>query len=403
MTAVSGCYRKPALALARTRGAKADLWPGTALVAQGPVGRSPEPCRAGAQAGGPCGGPCRRPGRRPRLATRTLNQKRHLTVYQLEEQDERIGTQKILCPFTGRPVTGRPVMADPLWPTRFGRPVTGTTNPRHSSGFANPAGTGSKHFAPPHLLGPRTIARQCSQGRRTVTISESGSEMELAARAQAPGKDWPAAEGPVTERPEKEWKSNSGGTNASMRSAAVPTLVQEAKRGNPEAWGELVARFGLMIAATGRRYRLTPADVAELQQTTWLRLVENIHRVEQPERIGGWLATTARRESLQLVRKAARYRPGADQMLANMPDNHLPEPDAAPHCGRTRSDAARRLGTFAASMPRRSSRASSAMTPLVTRNLSALLQMPVGSIGPTRARCLQHLRRLVEGEGVSAA
>ena len=47
--------------------------------------------------------------------------------------------------------------------------------------------------------------------------------------------------------------------------------------------------FGGMIAATGRRYRLTAADVAELQQTTWLRLVENLHRIEQPERVGvGW-------------------------------------------------------------------------------------------------------------------
>ena len=91
-----------------------------------------------------------------------------------------------------------------------------------------------------------------------------------------------------------------------------------------------MARFGGMIAATGRRYRLTPSDVSELQQTTWLRLVENLHRIEQPERVGGWLATTARRESLQLLRRAGKYHSGADQMLANMPDKHLPDPDARP-------------------------------------------------------------------------
>jgi RNA polymerase sigma factor (sigma-70 family) len=229
-----------------------------------------------------------------------------------------------------------------------------------------------------------------------VTISERGSEMELATRAHGAGKD-----GVATERPEKEWKT-SGGSNASLRSAPVPTLVQEAKDGNPAAWGELVARFGVMIAATGRRYRLTPADVAELQQTTWLRLVENIHRVEQPERIGGWLATTARRESLQLVRKAARYRPGADQMLANMPDNHLPEPDARPIAGE-------RDAMLRAAWERLQPRCQEILSRLVSddpvgyKDLSALLQMPVGSIGPTRARCLQHLRRLVEGEGVNAA
>ena len=78
-------------------------------------------------------------------------------------------------------------------------------------------------------------------------------------------------------------------TGVSLQSASIPALVEEAKDANPEAWTKLVSRFGMMIAATGRRYRLTPADVAELQQTTWLRLVENIHRVEQPERsVGGW-------------------------------------------------------------------------------------------------------------------
>ena len=71
--------------------------------------------------------------------------------------------------------------------------------------------------------------------------------------------------------------------------------MQKAREGNAAAWEELVARFGGMIAATGRRYRLSPSDLAELQQTTWLRLVENLHRIDQPERVGGWLATTARR------------------------------------------------------------------------------------------------------------
>ncbi len=133
---------------------------------------------------------------------------------------------------------------------------------------------------------------------------------------------------------EKERPSRgTGWTGASPQSASIPALVEEAKGGNPEAWSELVSRFGMMIAATGRRYRLTPADVAELQQTTWLRLVENIHRVEQPERLGGWLATTARRESLHLLRRASRYCSGADQMLANIPDSHLPEPDARPIAG----------------------------------------------------------------------
>jgi RNA polymerase sigma factor (sigma-70 family) len=163
------------------------------------------------------------------------------------------------------------------------------------------------------------------------------------------------------------------------------------------AWHELVVRFGGMIAATGRRYRLTPADVAELQQITWLRLVENVHRIEQPERVGGWLATTARRESLQLLKRAAKYHSGADEMLANTPDQHLPEPDAGPI-------AEERAAVVHKAWERLTPRCQELLSllmmddPLGYKDLSKLLRVPVGSLGPTRGRCLEKLRRLVAEE-----
>ena len=188
---------------------------------------------------------------------------------------------------------------------------------------------------------------------------------------------------------------------SSLQTASVATLVMRARKGDPGAWEELVARFGGMIAATGRRYRLGAPDVAELQQTTWLRLVENLHRIEQPERVGGWLATTARRESLQLLKRAAKYHGGADEMLANMPDRHLPEPDARPIA--EERDVVLRAA-WGRLKPRCHELLSLLMTddPLEYKDLSALLQMPVGSIGPTRQRCLEHLRKLVEEEGMTS-
>ena len=180
----------------------------------------------------------------------------------------------------------------------------------------------------------------------------------------------------------------------------VASLVLKAREGDPSAWSELVARFGTMIAAIGRRYRLTPPDVAELQQTTWLRLVENVNRIEQPERVGGWLATTARRESLQLLRKAAKYHGATDQMLANTPDRHLPEPDAGPI-------AEERDAVLRAAWDRLGPRCQQLLSVLVTdeapsyKDVSRLLQMPLGSIGPTRQRCLKHLRGLIEEEGLT--
>jgi RNA polymerase sigma factor (sigma-70 family) len=180
-----------------------------------------------------------------------------------------------------------------------------------------------------------------------------------------------------------------------LQSASVATLVLRAREADPRAWEELVARFSGMIAATGRRYRLTPADVAELQQTTWLRLVENLHRIDQPERVGGWLATTARRESLALLRRASKYRPGADQMLANMADKHLPDPDARP-IAEERNVVVR--AAWEQLRPRCQELLSLLIEddPMGYKDLSKLLDMPVGSIGPTRSRCLEYLRRNVE-------
>jgi RNA polymerase sigma factor (sigma-70 family) len=182
--------------------------------------------------------------------------------------------------------------------------------------------------------------------------------------------------------------------------ASVATLVEKAGEGCSKAWRELVARFDGMIVATGRRYRLSPADIGELQQTTWLRLVENIYKIEHPERVGGWLATTARRECLQLLKRSSKYRSGADQMLANMPDRHLPEPDARPIADER--DAVLRAA-WSRLKPRCQELLSLLMVddPLGYKDLSNLLKVPVGSIGPTRGRCLEHLRRLVAEEGLT--
>ncbi|HUI03333.1 MAG TPA: sigma-70 family RNA polymerase sigma factor [Acidimicrobiales bacterium] len=181
--------------------------------------------------------------------------------------------------------------------------------------------------------------------------------------------------------------------------ASVPALVGAALNGEEPAWRELVARFGGMIASVGHRYGLSPADVSELQQTTWLRLVENLHRIEQPERVGGWLATTARRESLQMLRRAAKYTAGADQMLANLPDRSAAEVDERPGHDVQRA----LLVAWARLKPRCRELLGLLMSEDETgyRDLATMLRMPVGSIGPTRARCLQHLRRLVAEEGIT--
>jgi DNA-directed RNA polymerase specialized sigma24 family protein len=73
----------------------------------------------------------------------------------------------------------------------------------------------------------------------------------------------------------------------------VGDLLARASDGDPAAWEEVVRRYDKLVLATVRSFRLQDADALDAVQTTWLRLAENAHRVLWPERLGGWLVTTA--------------------------------------------------------------------------------------------------------------
>jgi RNA polymerase sigma factor (sigma-70 family) len=189
--------------------------------------------------------------------------------------------------------------------------------------------------------------------------------------------------------------------SAAPQSASdLPAVVTAAARGEPWAWTSLMQSFGNLIMAIARSCRLNDADVNEVHQTTWLRLIENIDRIEQPDRIGAWLATTAKRESLRLVR-SARSVTYAQEQLLQRPDTDLKAFDAGP-IAEERAEVLRRA---LALLPPHCYRLLSLMVvddPPSYKEISRALSMPIGSIGPTRGRCLEHLRRIMEELGVDA-
>lgn len=75
--------------------------------------------------------------------------------------------------------------------------------------------------------------------------------------------------------------------------------------GDPAAWQLLATRFTPLLWAVARSHRLGQSDAADVVQSTWLRLVENLGRIREPDRLGAWLATTCRRECLAVLRRAA--------------------------------------------------------------------------------------------------
>jgi RNA polymerase sigma factor (sigma-70 family) len=178
-----------------------------------------------------------------------------------------------------------------------------------------------------------------------------------------------------------------------MPSPASPTpatLVRAARDGDHEAWRALVERYDGLIAAVCRAHRLTDADAADVKQTTWMRSLEHLDRLHQPELIGAWLATVARRECLRELRHHARMHPREDAFLDRQPD-----PAAVPDAGLLAAERSAAVHGAVVSLPQRDRRL---LGLLFTKSapsyvdIARTLQIPVGSIGPTRGRALARLR-----------
>jgi RNA polymerase sigma factor (sigma-70 family) len=172
-------------------------------------------------------------------------------------------------------------------------------------------------------------------------------------------------------------------------------LLKQAADGAQDAWDELINRYVALLWSIGRAYRLDTPDAADAVQTTWLRLLEHLDRIEEPERLVSWLATTMRRECLRILRHTGRECPHPpDVALFNTVDPSEPA-DAA----MIRADRDAQLWKAFDQMPdrcRRLLRVLMTSPPPPYEAVAAMLEVPVGSIGPTRQRCLQRLRKLLE-------
>lgn len=196
-----------------------------------------------------------------------------------------------------------------------------------------------------------------------------------------------------TDAPTWPWRAADVGAHADLA-----TLADAAAAGDDAAWRRLVARFDRRLRDVVRPYRLPPADVEDVLQTTWLRLFTHIGEIREPAAIGAWLATTARRESLRLLQRPLRELLTAD-----------PEPrgesrmEDGPETELLAAERRAVLDRAVATLPERDRRL---MALLVSdpapgyRQIGRTLAMPAGSIGPTRARTLARLLRHPELHGI---
>lgn len=170
---------------------------------------------------------------------------------------------------------------------------------------------------------------------------------------------------------------------------AVADLAQGAAAGDERAWRSLVARFDPMLRGIVRGYRLDPADVDDVVQTTWIRAFRNVHRLNEPAAIGGWLAITARREALRSLQRGVREVPVEEPRWPDETDGGTPETILLER---------ERQAALRSAVDRLPERQQLLLATMLNRpcasydEISTALDMPVGSIGPTRERALGRLR-----------
>jgi RNA polymerase sigma factor (sigma-70 family) len=171
-------------------------------------------------------------------------------------------------------------------------------------------------------------------------------------------------------------------------------LLDAAAAGDAESWRQLVERFEPAVKAALVGFRLQPDDVRDAEQATWLRMVEHHDRLREPEALGGWLRTTARREGLRILRE--RRRTGSTDMeTLEAPDRSVDLEQAI-----VDADMIRRLDGLIDRLPTRSAalvRVLFCDSPPAYAEVAQRTGVPIGSIGPTRARALRTLRRLLDG------
>ena len=218
-------------------------------------------------------------------------------------------------------------------------------------------------------------------GARTVTWASSHLREALEADVGGPVAAMP--EQTVAAIPEKD------------ASLDVAWLVRCAADGDRWAWERLVDQYARLIWAMTRDFKLAESDAADVFQATWLRLLENIDRLEFPARVGSWLAATARHECLRSLAARKKLVPVHDDVTLR--EAVVPAPGIDE--GLLAEERALAVREAISHLPwhwQRLVELLMADPPASYAEISDQLGLPVGSIGPTRGRCMARLRVLLQ-------
>ncbi len=187
-------------------------------------------------------------------------------------------------------------------------------------------------------------------------------------------------------------------------SSDLAAEVRAAREGDAGAWARLVDGHSGLVWSIVRGFRFDDETSKDVFQTVWLRLAEHLDRIRDPDRLAGWIGQTTRNECVGVVRQRGRVVPSDEVVDLGEPldlgGSSLPEPGRRIEQGEERAAVAAAF----ARLPERCQRLLRLLIvdpPVSYETISEQLDIPVGSIGPTRARCLGSLRTSPEISRIS--
>ena len=168
-------------------------------------------------------------------------------------------------------------------------------------------------------------------------------------------------------------------------------LLFAARSGDRSAWEQIVKRYARLVRSIAAEFRLQESDAADVAQNTWLRLLAYGGTIRDPEKLGSWLATTARREASALLR---RSRP---EVASESAGDGVAAGDPSPEDVVVAAETAAAVRQAAGALNDRQQLLVNALfyqSPVISYDeVSRRTGLPVGSIGPTRIRTLKRLHR----------
>ncbi|HEY0717921.1 MAG TPA: sigma-70 family RNA polymerase sigma factor [Streptosporangiaceae bacterium] len=182
--------------------------------------------------------------------------------------------------------------------------------------------------------------------------------------------------------------------HAGAEARDVGQLVRRAANGDRGAWEGLVDQYSRLIWSITRNFRLSESDAADVAQATWLRLLEHIDRIDYPDRVGSWIAATARNECLRSLAARKRVVLAHDEVTFET----VPSGQAEVDEGLLAAERAEVVREAVSHLPRRWQQLLEMLMsdpPASYAEISDQLGLPMGSIGPTRRRCLARLQVLL--------